>query len=384
MTTYKDALTLDGRLPLGAGVTRTKVLAIKELVEKTKRGNRLAAGTLVEAMTTSDAVFNFAHLVNLNVLPQFDEAPRTWTTIAGRRGLSDFRPAVLYSLFPQWDANNGTLGDGSPRHISPVVPEGVAYPYANLRGEEYESGGIAKRGFKVGLTWEALVNDAVGFVNALPGEILNVALDTEEYEVYNALISGVGSGQQLAAQAAPVGGTAAVLANNVLSRDALLAALEQFAARTVNGRRIVNTSGWNLVVPVGKGLGANFILNQTLGQINTNPAAGTQEFVFQVNGDNPLSGISVVESEYVTGTAWYLLPKVGGFRRPVLELGTLIGNEAPELRINNATGNYVGGGVVSPFEGSFSNDSIDFRVRQVIKGLNWTPDAIVWSEGDGN
>lgn len=375
-------LTLNGRLAIPAGVNETKLVAMKELVEKTKRGNREAAGRLVEAMTTSDAVFNFSHLVNLNVLPQFDQATRTWTQIATRRTLSDFRPAVLYSLFPQWE--DGTLGDGDPRHISPVVPEATAYPYATLRGEEYAGNSLVKRGFKVGLTWEALVNDAVGFVNALPGEILRVALDTEEYEVYNALIGGVGAGQQLQAQSAPVGGSGAVLVNNTLTRDALLAALEQFANRTINGRRIVNTSGWNLIVPVGKAAAANFILNQTLGQINTNPAAGTPEFVFAVGGDNPLSGITPIESEYVTGTAWYLVPKPGGFRRPVLELGALVGHESPELRVNNATGNFIGGGAITPFQGSFDNDTVDFRVRQVIKGLNWTPSAIVWSTGAGS
>jgi len=374
----KNALTLDGRLHLPAGVTAAKLRDMRELVEATKRGNRQAAGRLVEAMTTSDAVFNFAHLVNLNVLPQFDEAPRTWTQIATRRPLSDFRPAVLYSLVPDWQ--DGVLGSGTPRHISPLVPEGVPYPYATLRGEEYEGNGIVKRGFKVGLTWEALVNDAVGFVNALPSEILKVALDTEEYEVYNALISGVGSSQQVAAGTAPITG-ATVTANPKLTRDALLLALQQFAARTINGRRIVNTAGWNLIVPVGTAPVVNFLLNQTLNQIQTNPASGTPEFVYAVNGTNPLAGITPLESEYVTGDAWYLVPKPGGFRRPVLELGTLIGNEAPELRVNNATGSYVGGGAISPYEGSFDNDSVDFRVRQVIKGLNWTPDAIIWSNG---
>lgn len=374
-------LTLDGRLSVPAGVTESKIIAMKEMVDKTRKGSRLAAGRLVETMTTSDAVFNFAHLVNLNVLPQFDDAPRVWTQIASRRNLSDFRPAVLYSLNPEW--TNGVLGDGTPQHVSPLVPEGVPYPYATLRGEEYAGDGIVKRGFKVGMTWEALVNDAIGFVNSLPGEILRVALDTEEYEVFNALISGVAAGQQITAGTAPITG-ASVPPNSPLTRDALLLAMQQWANRVVNGRKQTNSSGWNLIVPVGTGPSVNFILNQTLGQISSNPATGTPEFVYSVGGANPLSGISVLESEYVSGTAWYLLPKPGGYRRPVLELGGLIGHEAPELRVNNATGSYVGGGAIAPFEGSFANDTVDWRVRQVIKGLNWSPQAVIWSEGDGN
>jgi len=367
-------LTLGGRLPLPAGVTETKLRAMKEMVEGTLRGNRLAAGRLVETMTTSDAVFNFAHITNLNVFPKFDEAPRTWSQIATTRALSDFRPAVFYSLNRQWDDN--ALGDGDPRHVSPVVPEGVAYPYASLRGESYEGNSLVKRGFKVGLTWEALINDAVGFVRALPDEILRVALDTEEYEVYNALITGVGAGQKLAAGTNPDGTT--FVADNALTRAALIGAIAQLGQREIEGRKVVITGGYNLIVAPGQRANAEYQINNLVlvdTKVGTNPV-----LTFNNGAYNPLSGITVIESEYVSGPAWYLIPKPGQ-RRPILELGRLIGHESPELRVHNATGNYAGGGNIAPFEGSFDNDSVDFRVRQVLKGLNWTPSLIVWSDG---
>lgn len=367
-------ITLGGRLTVPAGVNIQKLAYMKDLYEGTVRGNRMKAGELVESMTTSDAVFNFAHLVNLSTFPKFDEAPRTWTQIASRRTLSDFRPAVLYSLDSEW--NNGTLGDGDPRHISPIVPEGIEYPYATLRGESYEGNSLVKRGFKVGLTWEALINDAVGFVRALPDEILRVALDTEEYEVYNALIAGVGADEQLEAATNPDGST--VLDNDVLTRAALIAAIAQLGQREVGGRKVVISGGYNLIVAPGQRANAEFQINN---QILTGTETGTNPALsFSVGGYNPLSGITVIESEYVTGSAWYLVPKPGQ-RRPVLELATLVGNEGPELRVNNATGSYLGGGNVGPFEGSFHNDTVDFRVRQVLAGLNWTKSLIVWSDG---
>jgi hypothetical protein len=371
-------LTLNGRLPLPAGVTEAKLLAMKDLVEGTKRGNRLKAGTLVEVMTTSDAVFNFTHLTNLNVLEQYDAAPRTWTEIATERVLSDFRPAVFYSLLSDWD--DATLGTGTPTNVSPIVPETTAYPYASLRGEEYQAGSILKRGFKVGLSWELLVNDAVGYVNALPGEILRVALDTEEYEVYNALIGGVGAGQQIQAGSNPDGTTFPV--NAPLTRAALIGAIAQLGARKINGRQVVIRGGYNLIVAVGQKANAEYQIHNTL---LTGVQSGTAPTVltFSTDGYNPLSDITVIESPYVTAPAWYLIPKKGQVR-PILELGKLAGHEAPELRVNNATGNYLGGASVAPFEGSFSNDTVDLRVRQVLQGLNWTPSLIVWSEGDGN
>lgn len=369
---YKDHFTLDGRVPVLPGVTKAKATHMKGLIEKTKQGDRIAAATLVEAVTTSDALFNFAHIVNVNFLPQYDEAPRTWSEIANVRQVTDFRPAVLYGLDPEW--GDGVLGSGEPRHISPVVPEGTPYPYATFAGEEYAAGGVRKRGFKTGLTWEALINDAVAFVQQLPQNMLQVALDTEEYEVYSALIALTPVGSQLQ-QGTNVDGVT-VPANSRLSRSAIAQAITQLKNREVNGRRIQVNGGFNLIVAVGQKEVAEFYINNLrLSEVQDGA------LTLSVNGYNPLAGITVVESEYVTGTNWYLIPKKGTTRRPVLELGKLTGHEAPELRISNVTGTYVGGGTVSPYEGSFDTDQIDFRVRQVLRGLNWSSDHIVWSTG---
>lgn len=371
---YKDKFTLDGRVPVLPGVSKAKVEHMKGLIDGTRRGNRVAAATLVEAVTTSDALFNFAHIVNVGFLPQYDEAPRTWSEIANIRTVTDFRPAVLYGLDPEW--GNGVLGDGDPRHVSPVVPEGSPYPYATFAGEEYTAGGVQKRGFKTGLTWEAFVNDAVSFVQQLPTLMLQVALDTEEYEVYSALIALTTSASQLAA-GTNVDGTTTLI-NAPLSRPAIAQAITQLRNREVNGRKIQVNGGFNLLVAVGQKEVAEFYINNlTVSDITDG------SLTLNVTGYNPLAGITVIESEYVTGTNWYLLPKKGTTRRPVLELGKLTGQESPELRISNVTGTYVGGGAVSPYEGSFDTDQIDFRLRQVLKGLNWSPDHIVWSKGTG-
>ena len=94
----------------------------------------------------------------------------------------------------------------------------------------------------------------------------------------------------------------------------------------------------------------------------------------------------VIESPFVSGNAWYLVPDPGslGAGRDVLKLHKLIGHETPELRVENVTGNYVGGGTVSPFEGSFSTDTSRFRIRQFGSGFNWFPNAVIWSTGAGS
>lgn len=375
MAEYKNWFTLDGRLPLRNGVTEAKVKAMSELVEKTVRGNGMAAATLRETMTTSDAPYSFVQVVNLNTFQDFDEAPRVWNQIATTRSVSNFENITFYTLNQQWE--DGVLGDGEPRHISPVVPETVPYPYANLAGESFEGNKLVKRGFKVGFSWEMFINDTVGYIRDLPSQIRQVALDTEEYEVFNALVGGVGATQQLQAGTNPDGTT--VLANDALTRAALIAAISQLGQREINGRKIVVSGGYNLIVAPGQRANAEFQINN---QILTGTESGTTPALsFSVGGYNPLSGITVIESEYVTGSAWYLLPKTGQ-RRPVLELARLVGHEAPELRINSPlNGVGIDGSRVGEFAGGFDNDTIDLRVRQVLKGLNWSADAIVWSDG---
>jgi hypothetical protein len=86
---YTDGFTLDGRVKPRLGVTKKKVGAVKLLTEATMRGDRIAKGTLEESLTTSDAIFNLAHLVSINTLAQYPEAPRVWNQIATTRIVSD-------------------------------------------------------------------------------------------------------------------------------------------------------------------------------------------------------------------------------------------------------------------------------------------------------
>lgn len=380
---YKNPLTLDGKIKLDPRVSPKKVQAVKALAEATMSGDRSAKGLLEESISTSDAIFNYAALVNANVLPEFAEEPRTWSTIAGTRSVSDFRSPTLYSIVPEYQP--GVIGSGTPRGVLPVVPEGSAYPYATLEEETSQVGGIRKVGLKAGFTMEAWLTDSVGALQAIPESFRRLALDTEEYEVYNALLTQVTPASALAGGPVPTGET--VVPNAPLSRDALIRAIIELSERQVNGRFVRISGGYNLIVPRGQAVFANFILNQTLGEIRQTD--GGSQFVYGIAGGyNPLGNITVVESEYVVATGtdvpWFLVPQQGATGgRPVLELLRLVGHELPELRVHGDTGTYVGGGAVSPFEGSFDNDAADFRIRHFLRGVLWSPELVVTSDGSG-
>lgn len=380
MAKYKNAFTLDGLVKPQLGVTEAKVAAARDLVEETMSGNRSAKGVLEEAMVSTDAVFNVAHLTSLNVLEDFPEEERKWTSIATTRTVQDFRPVTLYTLRPDWSAG-GVLGSGDPRFVAPRIPEGSNYPYAYLEQEvSQQQGGIVKRGFKTGFTFEAFINDAVGFLQALPESMRQIALDTEEWEVFNALITGVTDAEQLDGGAIP-DGTGTVLPNAAISRNALIRAIIELGEREIAGRKVLVSGGFTLLIPAGQRIWVEFMLNNValVGfDQGTDPS-----YNFTINGYDPLSGIEIIESEFVAEGHWYLIPKQNSARRPVLELLRLVGHEVPELRVQGNTGTYVGGGAVSPFEGSFDNDSADFRLRMFTHGVLWTKELIVWSDGSG-
>ena len=376
---YKDNFTLDGRLKVVPGVSKAKVAAVAEMTERHLQGDRVASATLHEALTTSDAIFNAAHLATLNFLPNYDEAPREWRSVAGTRAVPDFRPATLYSLNRSWTDGNGESNVLSANGGAPVIPEGAPYPYAYISGQNAQGGAVTKKGLKTDWTLEARINDGLGALDELPREINEVALDTEEEEVFGALTSFVraNSTTELDGGLVPTGST--VLPNAPFSRDALIRAIIELSEREINGRKVRVSGGYNVIVPVGQGIFAQFILNQTFAEVKDG------NFVLNIEGYNPLAGVSVVESDFVTGTEWILMPKPGATRRPVLDRLTLRGFETPQLFVDNHVGVPIGAASIAPFEGSFAADAITLKLRQFGGAAVWDQgQAIVYSTGAGS
>jgi hypothetical protein len=391
---YKNPFTLDDRLrPAGNGVpkgvvTEKKVAAVQDLIEGYNRGDFRATANLMEALTTSDAVFNAAYLATLNFVDNYDLYDRSWEDIAGTRTVNDFRPATLYSLNRSWTDGNGSTQVLDSHGAAPVIPEGTAYPYAYIAGDVTQGASVTKKGFKTDWTLEARINDGLGALDRLPDEMLLVASDTESAEVWGALVNQktAASNYLTVTIPDPLGGTNIVVPPNApLSRNGILGAIQQLGLRTVNGRRIqVKGNAFNLIVPIGTGLFAEYILSQVLTGITTG-AATTLVGQYDVTRPNPLAGITVKESEWVTGTQWYLVPKKGSTVRPILERLELRGYTTPQLFVDNHVGTFVGAGAVSPFEGSFAADVITLKLRQFGGGVLWDQGiGIVYSNGSGS
>lgn len=369
MAEYKDQFTLDGRLkPVGKVVTRRKVEAADKLLQKALRGDKIASGQLAEAWSTTDLPFNVAHLINAVTLPQFEAAERSWSQVAGVRVAPDFSPVRLQSLYSQVTGSavheNGGLV---------TIPEHAPYPHITVSGQEAMYSKLSKVGARFSWSWESQINDVQDFFGQIPTELVELALDTEEREVYEALVNGTTN--DLATQTLPDG--TVVPPNAALSPEAIWAALIQLQNVEVNGRKVGRASGYNVVVPAGTKDFIEYALNRQVIAIQDG-------LITYGPGDmSALANISIVETSFLTGTNWIVLPKPGAIRRPVLELLRLRGHEVPELRVQANAGNYLGGGVVSPFEGDFEADEIAMRVRYVAGGVLWSSDFSVKSDGSG-
>lgn len=380
-TEYKNYFNLDGRLqPAHPSVTPEKVKAADKLLGEALRGNRIASGQLAEVHTTSDLPFTLAHLISSQAIPQFEDAPRTWTALAGVREVPTFENVRLYSLYSDITGAGVAEGPDAPAQGLtgglPTIPEAAPYPYVTVSGREAFYAKIKKVGAKFGFTWESSISDIEGFYDTLPSDLVQLALDTEEREIYDAIINGITN--SLAGGTLPDG--TVVAPNAPVSPSAIWQAIIELSTKQVNGRFVGRASnGYNVVVPVGVGPFLEWSLNQAIIQIQDGA------ITFGPGDRSALNGVSVIESPYITGTNWYILPKPGSFRRPFLELGRLRGYTAPELRANGNTGVYLGSSAVVPFnQGSWDNDTIDYRVRYVCGGILWDNTYGLHSDGQGD
>ena len=370
---FEDAYTLDGRLNYIPAVTsEAKVVWTKNLVERVNRGDKQAKGLFEALITTSELSANLAHLLNATVIPQIENTELVSDQIAGTRPVSDFRTNYLYTLQRELDSNVS-----GPRNILPTVPEATPYPEIKFAGEITEGSEVTKRGASLGITLEAFVNDSVGVVGAIPGIFRQLGLNTLEHVVFSALVDS-SSVPELAAGETIFGDD--TLPNAPLSRDSLSVAVAQLKQAILTNYGEEVRGGFTLVVPVGASDLANFVINGlSVDQVKDG------NLVLGVNASySSLGGIKVLESGYVTGTEWYLLPNKGTLVRPVLDRLSLAGYEQLSLHVENLQGVSLSGGIDnSPLNFSLTSDQARWRARQITAGVLWSPFAVIKSDGTG-
>lgn len=357
-----------------------RVDEITDWLKAASNGSYMAQAQLKEAaISTTDFPAVFTDIKNAQLQAKYAlETERNWTKIAKRVQVPNFLPQSFIDL--GWDdaafddilTTNG--GVATVPGTLPNVPEATEYPTAFKLYSSSEQFSIGKAGARIPFTFEAIINDQWGIVDDLPQWLLRLALDSEEAEVAKLLTDGDGpnsaffnaaNGNLLA-----FGGNAAGQA--ALTRDTLKAALKQANSHKSgpNSNRPVRFSKFALVVPAALEDTAREIVNGPRTFIvSDGNLQYTQTFEFGAQFEIVVvDWLDRIDATH-GATSWYVVPFGGEGARTSLGLAFLKNHEAPELRVHNETGIYLGGGDVPKREGSFLNDTWELRIRHIYGGL---------------
>lgn len=334
---------------------------------------------LREAMTTSDFPLLFGDIIDRQMIGRYQEVPVSWPAYARRRTVPDFRTVNRFTT----DGAEGILSE---------VPQEAEYPAADIDEARYQLS-VKKYGRRVPFSWEAMINDDLDALKDIPDRLARAARRSEEKFVTQLFVDSNGPHASLYT----VGNkniinttNGAASTNPVLSIAGLQDAMTVLALMLDADSEPIAIDAVTLVVPPSLEITAQNIINALTLELTsaggTNDATGGQ----RLHVANWMkSRLKLAVNPYIPivattngRTSWFLFadPAEG---RYTLEMDFLRGHEEPELFMRSADAVRVGGGNVDPMDGSFINDSVEYKLRHVFGGGRLDPKMTVASNGSG-
>jgi len=362
-------------------INEAQVVAAARLMGKAFHGNKRSALDLQEALTSDDFRGAAFEVLDREMMARYQDLPPVWDQYAKRTTVRDFKPKTLVDLM-------------GGRAALDLVPERTEYPHRTVSKAPYRIS-VSKYGGVFQITWESIINDELGELEDLPGNLAIAARNTETTAAVKLLTDGSGPNSAIFNATAwgrtydPdadtfSGGSSNLIAGNpVLTDLSLEAALDAISQRLDPEGLPIAVAAYKLVVPPALETTARKILdaieirvtNGSTTTIMKNSVAGRVQLVVD-------PWLPVIDKGANVNTTWYLLPAPTS-ARPALFLAFLRGHEAPDLRVKADAGNRVGGGPVAPEEGSFEADDISYRARHVVGGAGTDMIATAVSTGAG-
>ena len=335
------------------------------LMENAFRGKWGADKTLAEAFSTSDFTLAAFAAIDTEMLRAYDELPSVWRDYTTVTTVNDFRPK---RLLDKW---RNTVG------FEPV-PELTEYPAEDSRGKALYQISVTKMGRRFALSWESWINnEAIQELEDLPAVLARQARESEAINAVSNLIAADRNGVNTNFFKSGNGNAPGALA---LTLDNLDTVLGNMASKksAVTGKVVASP---DLVVVVPKALERT--IQRILAIRTIRRTSGSDEYEY----DNFVNVDYVVEpmlDYWNTGnkaaTTWFVVPKPASVQ-PALWAAFLRGHETPDLRVKASGSTRVGGGEVSPLEGSFEMDDIQYRGRHVLGHQNGDPTFTYASNG---
>ncbi len=119
-----------------------------------------------EAMTTADFPLLFGDILDRQLLASYREAPSTYRSYCRISQVPDFRNVSRFAI----DGSDGVLA---------VVEEQAEYPETSV-DEVRDQYQVQKRGRRIPLSWESLINDDLGALRDMPARLGRAARRSEE------------------------------------------------------------------------------------------------------------------------------------------------------------------------------------------------------------
>lgn len=348
----------------------SKLVEATRLVADVTNGRR-GMHVLKEAMTTSDFPYLFGDIIDRQILASYREAPYTWSRIAKRARVRDFRTVKRFSVY------------GADQVLPAIVGEKGEYPYEAINENTPYSYAVAKYGRKLKFAWEAMINDDLQALQDGPERLGRAARRSEEKFVTQMYVDANGPH----ASYYTVSNKNIVTGNPALALASLQTAMQQMAAQTDESGEPIIIEQMELRVTPALEVTALNILNAL--QIELAEKGGTaNRKLISTNWMKTRFSLSVdyyipiVASSANGASSWFLFgnPDNG---RPALEMGFLLGHEDPEVFMKTPNATRVGGGGVDVMNGDFDTDAIEYKLRHVFGGGRQDPKMTMGSNGSG-
>lgn len=310
------------------------------------------------AESTSDFPILFGTILDRQLLAKYKIQTPAWRSYVKVGTQQDFRANNIIGLF------------GLQSGLS-AVPELGEYKAGKLI-EGRVANTVKKYGRVFPLSWEALINDDLGAFSDVADRLANAALRTEYRAVTNLIAIAAGPNTAVFGNAVTAidGATVDNYDTQPLSAGTLFDTYVAMANQNDIDGEPVMIDGVVLVVPPAKykaaleatsaaALIATGVGNAAARQTSANVTAN-------LNIDIVVNPYLPIIDTTTGNTAWYLFAKLSN--GAALQMNYLRGHEAPEIVMRSSNKVTLGGGPVSPMEGNFEQDSMQWRVRHVLGG----------------
>ena len=325
---------------------------------------------LREAATTSDFPLLLGQVIDRQMIANY-KLPGS---------ISEWRQYIKVGSVPNFNEVERDQLNGADQYLEEILKEDNEYPLAKATENQYKYS-VKKRGKRFSISWESLVNDALGAFRDIPQRFANAALRTEARFATSMLAASTGPRTDLfGAAISDAGQTITNVGALALTIDNLDATLTLMSEQKDPQGEPIFVEGTHLVVPPRLYLTAKAILTSTSKfWVDVQGGAGASITAYptaNVLADVPITlhkqpYLPIIDVSGNKNGTWYLLadPAEGA----VAEVGFLRGYESPDIVMKASNKASVAGGIASPFEGDFESDNIQYRVRHVLGGAPMNP-----------